>query len=214
MNVADRNDVYRGNDGQKGTSYGWIMPIHAHKPYIYRVLIVYFLMKNQGRRGFFASRGRTQAKELCITSLREIGLIQGTGGLIVYFFLYFALGWNGIHAGGLPSGAGLSFLHGINISSPTLIYVHARTYIILYIYPNKNAVHYQNASRNGGRDNKSKLIPLIASHIQGRTAIKRMDSSQRIGLSPWENYSSRFERGHTESGETGEDDRHRIGGNG
>ena len=140
IDVTGGNAAYGYNDGQKGTSYGWIMPIHAHKPYIYRVLIVYFLMKNQGRRGFFASRGRTQAKELCITSLREIGLIQGTGGLIVYFFHYFALGWNCIHAGGLPSGTGLPFLHGINISIPTLIYVHAFTYIILYIYPNKNAV--------------------------------------------------------------------------
>ena len=139
-------------------------------------------MKNQGRRGFFASRGRTQANELCITSLREMGLIQLTGGLIVYFFLYFALGWNGIHAGDLPLGAGLPFLHGINISSPILIYVHARTYIILYIYPNKNSVHYQNASRNGGRNNKSELIPLTASQIQGRIAIKRTNLCQGIGL--------------------------------
>ena len=150
INVTGGNAAYRYNDGQTGTSYGRIMPAHSHKPYIYRVLIVYFLMKNQGRQGFIASRGQTQAKVLCITSLREIGSIRRTGVLIVYFFHCFALGWNCIHAGGLLLGSGLSLPHGMYIPIPTLIYVHARTYIILYIYPNKNAVHYQNASRNGG----------------------------------------------------------------
>lgn len=204
INVTGGNAAYRYNDGQTGTSYGRIMHVYAHKPYIYRVLIVYFLMKNQGRQGFIASRGRTQAKVLCITSLREIGPIRSAGGLIVYFFPYFALGWNGIHAGDLPSGAELPFLHGMYIPIPIFIYVHARTYIILYIYPNKNIYHYQNVFRNGGRNNKGEPITLTTSQIQGGTAIERMVISQGNKLSARERTFPRCERGHTESGKSRE----------
>lgn len=159
MNMAGGSASYRYKDGKTRALYGWIMPAHAHKPYIYRVLIVYFLMRNQGRRGFFALRGRTQAKELYITSLREIGLVQWTGGLIVYFFPYFASGWSFLYAFGLLSGAGLPFLHGINSSSLTLIYVHARTYINIIYIRNNNLYHYQNVFRNHGRSIQNQTYP-------------------------------------------------------
>ena len=168
INVTDRNDAYRYNDGQIEVLYGWIMPIHAHKPYIYRGLIVYFLMINQGRRGFLASRGRTQANKLYITSLCKIGLIRRTGGLIVYFFPFFALGWDFVHEFGSLPGSRLPFPHGINIPILTLIYVHARTYIILYIYGTTISVTIKMFSVTTGEVSGIEPIPLITSDIDNK----------------------------------------------